>query len=483
MHDNRIVTSVIRGSGVTVIDNFVDASFDLKQKIMLGRRHAGDSICAPMAGVYADLLLAVEDFRKRKENNDKETEGKTRLLFFDSKGTGPCRQGQYVEVHKLLLYQTKKGNNNGDSCGTGDEKNISDFLKLMISREANGYNFGIDEWVYIQSFQGLIMQGIFNSILLKAGEVCLNIDEFDEFYNDYLQLKEDIYKRMESSLKPRKISLKLNELTGYFPPLLEVGFKALLYGVYHNNGYRKILKSFSSKWFSAERQDHNVKLKIHIDGEIYLRIAQFEDVFREIVDAIGFGSFKADCSPMWTYFELILENAIEENRQQIRLLELNLNGNAEKAKAVKTEIEHANQRIRRFESVKKILRKLFVGPLYSAAGIDMPHDIKYILKKAQALNQHLKPEGELPLYLGETINKIEEGVDLVLNVAPENCMVAAMGQALSQPIQNHTGKNSRIQDLFSLNGEINKEKLQIAVLRTVGPEKYYTKIQKQVYSF
>jgi len=483
MHDNRIVTSVFRGAGITTIDNFVDADFDIKQKIMLGRRYTGDSICAPMAGVFADILLAVEDFKKRKSENDPVINGKSRLLFFDSKGTGPCRQGQYVEVHKLLLYQKNKnkqsanGSLNGNGSCSGPDKTMSDFLKLMVSREENGYDPGLEEWALIQSFQGLIMQGIFNSILLKSGQVCQNLNEFEEFKKDYLQLKNDIYDRMELSIKPKKMALKMTNLLSEMPGPIVLMLKTMVYGVHNNNGYRKLLKKFSAKWFSKERLNHKTKLKVHIEGEFYMRIAQFEDIFKELIDAIGFGSFKADCSPMWTYFEYSLENTITESKENMALKSAEL-GRCKESKIKKViinEIESLQKKINYLNVVKKVFRSLFIEPLYKAAVIDIPHETSHILEKSRQLNKNLKPEGELPLYVGEAISKIEDGIDLFLNVSPESCMVSAMGQSFTAPIHKLTGKNTRIQDLFSINGEINREKLQLSILRTLGPEKYYTK--------
>ena len=78
-------------------------------------------------------------------------------------------------------------------------------------------------------------------------------------------------------------------------------------------------------------------------------------------------------------------------------------------------------------------------------------------------------------YVGATISEINEGTDLILNVAPEGCMVASMGEMLNpkmmELIQN---KNARIQHLSTTEGEVNEELLQLSLLKLLGPEKYYS---------
>ena len=87
-----------------------------------------------------------------------------------------------------------------------------------------------------------------------------------------------------------------------------------------------------------------------------------------------------------------------------------------------------------------------------------------------------KPFGELSPYIGSTISQLNNGTDLVLNVAPEGCMVASMGEMLNPKImQCVNDKNKRIQHLFTTEGEVNKDLLQLSLLKTLGIEKYYSK--------
>ncbi|MBU2522758.1 MAG: hypothetical protein KKE23_00510 [Nanoarchaeota archaeon] len=461
LHENRTITSVFRGAGITAIDNYEDESYDLRKKVMLGRKHVGDSVCAPFAAAYADILLAVEDFIERKKRNDPLVKDKIRILIFDNKGTGPCRQGQYCELHKMFLH--KKFGRTKDS----------ETIKLMVAHENKGYNVGIEEWVLIQSFQGLILQGILHSILLKAGHVCRSCKEYEEFMSDYMGLKKNIFKIMEESIKPDPLMLNITNSLGK-SKIAATAAKYFCYGLYNNNGYRKLLKNFSLKWLNAEKQKHKPKISIHIEGEAYMRAAQAEEIFKEIIDSLGFGSFELTYSPIWCYLELLLELGRLNMEEDIILSKELLDGcNDKKEKDNLTgQIKDRKKKIFLLTFLKKILRKIFINPLYSAAKIEAPHDTAKILEKARKLNYYLKPHGELLPYIGEAIARAEEGVDLFLNVAPESCMVSSMSQAFTEPIKNLTGKDTRIQDLFSLNGEVNREKLQLALLKTLGPERF-----------
>ena len=115
------------------------------------------------------------------------------------------------------------------------------------------------------------------------------------------------------------------------------------------------------------------------------------------------------------------------------------------------------------------------GPLYNAAGLEMPHKMKKIIAEAEPVLPTFKPCGELVPYVGETILRLNEGTDLVLNVAPEGCMVSSMGAILStKMLQSVKNNNALIQHLFSTEGELNEDLLRLSLLKILGPEKYYS---------
>ncbi len=458
LDDNRGVLSVFRASGLVVFDNYEDESYDLEKKIKFGRKYAGDSVCAPLAGVFADMVLAVEDFKRRKKENDPLVKGKTRILVFDNKGTGPCRQGQYFEMHKFLLNQ-KFGCNS--SCQKSNIDSFEPQIKIMVGHERDNYNVGLDEWALIQSFQGLILQGVLHSMLLKYGANCSNFEQYKEFYQDYLKLKKDIYKILEEKTKPSDFALKsitkINQKSSYAGAVS----KYLGYGLYRNNGLRTILKRFSKKWNSLQQNQAKDKFKIHIEGEAYMRAAQVQDIFNALVDSIGFQTFEVNYSPLWSYMELIIEYNILDIQEKITLSK------------DKLEIKKLQAALSRLRLVIRILRNVLAKPLYNAGQIDMPDNMGKVLNHTKTLLPSLKPRGELPPYVGEAILKINEGIDLFLNVAPEGCMVSSMGQLFGHSILEISQNNARIQDLFSLNGEVNFEQLQTAILKSMGPDKYY----------
>jgi predicted nucleotide-binding protein (sugar kinase/HSP70/actin superfamily) len=120
-------------------------------------------------------------------------------------------------------------------------------------------------------------------------------------------------------------------------------------------------------------------------------------------------------------------------------------------------------------------RKVLAAPLYRAAGIEMPHPIKSLFSTARAVIPTLKPTGELVPYIGEVITQLKEGTDLILNIAPEGCMVASMGELLNPGINKLAdNKNARIQHLFTADGEVNEELLRLSLLKLLGPEGYYS---------
>ncbi|UCG78019.1 MAG: hypothetical protein JSV21_10725 [Nitrospirota bacterium] len=448
LHDNRTVAAGMRASGITVIDNYDDKTYDIEALIRLGRKYCGDAVCAPMAGVFADIILALEDFERRKEAGDPLVNGKKRVVVFDNKGSGPCRQGQYYEQHKLICHKMY-GNN-----GKGQQ------LKLLISRESKGFNIGLDEWALIQCYHGFILQGLLHQILMK-GANCRDSEEYSKFYDDYLRMKQDVITALESS-RPHPTKLRIAKLSS------KLGLGALAkywaYGLYNNNGIRKILSDFSSRW----NRNGKKKISIFVEGEAYMRVAQIEDVFNNIVDSIGFGSFEMNYSPLWLYLELISEFAILDTEEAIDRMRWKDPYDPGIKKGIRT--------IRTMKRLIKYFRKIMVKPLYKAAGIKVPDPVTEVLNNARKLIPSIKPRGELSAYVGEAIHKVDHDVDLFLNIAPEGCLVSCMGEAMGLPIKDLTKTNSQIQGLFSLNGEVNEDSLRLALLKTLGPEKYYSSV-------
>jgi predicted nucleotide-binding protein (sugar kinase/HSP70/actin superfamily) len=81
-----------------------------------------------------------------------------------------------------------------------------------------------------------------------------------------------------------------------------------------------------------------------------------------------------------------------------------------------------------------------------------------------------KPYGELVPFVGEAVLKCREGVDLILNVAPQGCMVSGMGEMLIPSIMEEGGGRgmTTIASLFSRDGEVDEEQLRLALLRSLG---------------
>jgi hypothetical protein len=199
-----------------------------------------------------------------------------------------------------------------------------------------------------------------------------------------------------------------------------------------------------------------------------MRGAQFEDIFDLTVDAIGFGSFEMDYSPLWLYLELVAEIEMLDRRERIDLLKWTRPDDPGIPEGLR-EIDAISGLIRQFRSV-------MVEPLYRAAGLKPPDTVSAVLRTTRDLLPSMKPFGELPAYVGEAIHKSRNGTDLFLNVAPEGCMVGSMGTAMGLPIRNLTHTKTQLQGLFSLNGEVDNDSLRLAILKTLGPEKYYSPV-------
>lgn len=477
MQDNRTLTSVMRAAGITCIDNFDDEQYDLQSIIKRGREITGDSVCAPLAGVaYDSIYGAVDVIAKLARENDPRLRGKTRIYIFNIKGSGPCRQGQYYELHRLLMHKNIDNILQKATLENAEFSFENLIMKYLIGTEENKYNFGLPEWAAIQAFHGGIMQGVLHHLYLQIGARCRDNAEFSAFTRDFRAFKEEIFQILENTTPLPGIQT-LAEKTKRFE-----SFQTLLqyfgYGLYRNNGLRTALKRFTQKWArpTSGKADHSKRLKIFVEGEAYMRAAQIEELFKNIVDLIGFKAFEMNYSPLWCYLEYMLEYDIMVAENEIAQCQNQMifTTDPDAKKTLFRKIEEQRKTIAARQNGVDKLRNILAAPLYKAAGLTMPHPMRKVLEAARPVLPKLKPEGELGPYTGEAVLRLREGTDLFLNIAPEGCMVASMGEILTPAIMDAVkGCRGRIQTLISHNGEIDAETLRMAILKIIGPEKFY----------
>lgn len=459
--DNRVLTSTLRGAGFTCIDNYTE-DFDLQNLIRIGRKAVGDAVCAPMAGVYGDMLRATADFTRRKAENDPLLAGKTRLLFFNNAGTGPCRQGQYVEVHKLMLHRNRTQNSikeQEDKCQSG----LDGVLRFLVARESAGYNFGLEEWSLLRLYQGAILQGVLQEMLYTGGANCRDYAEYQLFLTDYRRMKEEVFAALESFSGPGVLGRTAVKLLG--TPAKYFAYRL------HGRDLAAPLKQFAARWINGKESAKNL-LSVHVTGEVYMRVAQAEDVFRALLATLGFRRFRLEVAPVWGYLEYLVEEAAEDAREAAAMAEARLarNGSSNEAVSALTNARHKLQHINR---LRWMLRNLLAKPLYEAAGIPMPKPAAKAMAAAKEVLPTLRPIGELGPYVGEVLMGLREGHDVFLNVAPTGCMVSTMGQVISPRLRQAAGGEGRIQHLFSADGEVNSETLALAMLKRLGPQGFF----------
>jgi activator of 2-hydroxyglutaryl-CoA dehydratase/predicted nucleotide-binding protein (sugar kinase/HSP70/actin superfamily) len=477
LSDNRVVTSVFRAAGITTIDNYDDDSYDLSEKVKTGRKYAGDTVCLPLSAVYADMISAIRDFIEKKKNNDPVVAGKSRILVFMNGGDGPCRLGQYVDVLKLLLFKNIK-----QITGSGSEKLNPDYpVKILInltsSLSTENPAYYIEEWVGIIGFEAVILQAVMHTLFMESAVLCKDSEEYGRLYADFLRLKHEIYYILENKTRPGKAAIRVVKYIEKNTPKLGGPAKYFGYKLYRSSGLRGPLKRFSKKWLKKERKNPDT-FRVYVDGEVYVRVAQIEELFKILIDEFGFRSFNIDHTPVWAFLEYIVENRILVKKDEIRKKEDALRfAVTEKQKLTLTgEIENLKKDIHDSKSTVSNLRNIFAGPLYKAAGLNMPHSMEHILHEAEPVLPSLKPHGELAPYVGEAIIQLRSGTDIFINAAPEGCMVSSMGEILTPKILETAGNpGGRIQHLFSTDGEINEELLFMAFLKKLGPERYYRK--------
>jgi len=484
--DNRVLTSVLRAAGYTCIDNFDDAAFDPEERITLGRRYAGDAICAPMAGAFGDSILAVREFVRRKDAG--ELDGKSRLLIFSNKGKGPCRQGQYHEAYQLLLHREKRKVRR-PGASESPLKDVS--IKFLTARESNGFDIGLPEWALLQSFQGIVVKGVLGAMFLTGGAACGSRAEFLRFQREFRELKREVYGLLERT-RPSRLSRTMVRAAEGVDRLVEGAARAVPfapirraarrlrvakvarffgYGFHHNNGLRTALRRFSARWIRGG-SGRSGRVRIHLDGEVYARVVLSEGIFAAVADAIGFGSFEMSLAPLWSYLEYMPEESIREIEEETLSLgeELEFTEDAGRRSAIVDRIRECRIEIEGLKETVATLRGRIVGPLYRAAGLAAPHPVEDALRDAEEIFPTGKPYGELLPYVGDSIRQLRAGTDLILNVAPAGCMVATMGGISHPLIRNHVRNSpARIQTILTQNGELDAEAVEFALLRRMGP--------------
>ena len=465
--DNRVLTATLRGAGYTCIDNYDEREYDLARLVRAGRRTAGDAMCAPLAAVYADLERAIDDFARRRREGDPLVAGKRRLLYFDNKGPGPCRQGQYFDAHRLLFHRSsRRGRQSAAEAGRCPAMPDSTTVQFLVGLETKGYDIGIEEWVLARSHQGTVLHGVLQSLLFAGGASCRDYAEYETFMADFRALKQELYRAQEAFRGPGPATASALRKLGKVAcvgPLL----KYFAYGL-SGRGLVKPLRRFADKWIKDRAHQEN-RFRIALTGEVYMRASQGEEIFRLLLANLGFRRFELEYTPVWNYLDYGLEEAQEIERDRIGRLSAGAAG-PERRRALRG----ARARIRATRMLKVVLRDLVAGPLYRAARLAMPIAAGSAMSVTRELLPTLRPLSEIATYAGEAIGELRHGSDLVLNVAPNGCMVATMGEALTPAITHAAGnKRGRVQHLFSADGDVNQELLTLALLKAMGPERYY----------
>ncbi|MEZ5543174.1 MAG: acyl-CoA dehydratase activase-related protein [Pseudomonadota bacterium] len=461
LSDNRPLCAVLRGAGFTCIDNYDDDTYNLPELVKRGRRAAGDAVCTPLASMYADLLRAREDFVRRSQAGDPRVAGKQRLLFFDSQGAGPCRQGQYPHVHRLLYYQAARVGDgaaaDNPACNALPGGGI---IQLLVGKENEGYDAGFDEWVLLRAYQGVILQGVLHGLLFRGGALCRDYAEYRRFLADYRALKQEIYRRLESFHGPGPTGRRLLQTAGG-KLVFGMPLRYLLYRL-HGREFNAPLRRFADTWI-ASRPPPADPLKICITGEGYMRVSQAEDIFRILLATVGFRRFSLELTPLMSFLEYLLDEA-----------ELNSRAAIDVAGSDAAALGREKTRLRRIRLLRVVLRQVLARPLYRAARLARPGARARRVENAQVRLPPQRPLGELAPYVGEALTELRHGVDVLLNVGPNGCMVSSMGEVLTPRIVEAAGAaKGRIQNLFSADGDVNEELLTLVVLKAMGPERFY----------
>ena len=207
-----------------------------------------------------------------------------------------------------------------------------------------------------------------------------------------------------------------------------------------------------------------------------MRVSQAEDIFRTLLATLGFRRFTLHLTPLMSFLEYLLDEAELNSRSS---LEVATAGSRRKGASADPQndaiiLREAKHTLRMIKWLRFMLRHVLARPLYQAARLDMPVSSAGMISASKELLPTLRPRGELAPYVGEALTELRHGVDVLLNVGPTGCMVASMGEVLTPRIMQVAGAVSgRIQTLFSADGDVNEELLTLAVLKAMGPDRYY----------
>ncbi|PKN20554.1 MAG: hypothetical protein CVU71_01825 [Deltaproteobacteria bacterium HGW-Deltaproteobacteria-6] len=467
LSDNRVMTAFARGLGFAAIDNYIEEDFDMEEKGRLGRRYVGNDVCLPLAAVFADMLLAIEDFMKRQKADDPLVRDKSRIILFMNGGDGPCRLGQYIQVFKLAFFKTFGSSRVSDATGSGlvNIRLLENLSSSIAGR--NDYSSVVEPWVGILGYQAVVVHGLCHSMLFAAAANCRDEKTYDAMISDYRQLQQNIRDQVEFKARPNSIAQQTVNLISRQYPALAPAAKYLGYGLWRNFGLRKIIRQFAGSWIlpglKNHKQDQSL-MRIHLDGEIYMRTSQSGEILRLLLQYLGFGSFAMTMTPTWSFFEAVLHTRILTAQERIADLDNAGDGNdlsvAAEKKIQQMIIHEAGNTISN-------LRNVLARPLYDAAGVTMPHPMRDVYQAASAVIPTAKPYGELVPFVGEAILRCRENVDLILNLSPEGCMVSGMGEMLIPSITAQAGPTNRtaVVSIFSRDGEVQEEQLSLALLK------------------
>jgi activator of 2-hydroxyglutaryl-CoA dehydratase/predicted nucleotide-binding protein (sugar kinase/HSP70/actin superfamily) len=463
--DNRSLTAVLRSAGFDCLENYSD-QYSLQALIERGRAVAGDAVCAPLAAVYGDVLNAIRTFQAVRET-DAGFQDKRRLLIFNNKGLGPCRQGQYVEIHKLFLAQgghLQKGESDGEQ--------LDQFVQFLVAHENEGFKTVFPEWVYLRGIQATVLQGVLHQLLADGSARCRDQREYSDFLQAYERLKQDLYHRIERHSAPSAWTERCTAVAAFVPSVGRL-VRSYVLGL-RGRHLTAALADFRKRWCSFPLSPG--RIKIHIDGEAYMRTAQFEALHQGLQELLGIGRFHLTYTPLWSFLEYKLAGMMMRASEGIAESRVELIRGGDSG-FLRKRRKFLHRKRKRYFSIKVahfFLRKVLAAPLYRAAGITMPESMTRVLAMARSIIPTGRPGGELVPYVGEAALKLEEGYDLILNIAPEGCMVSSMGEVITPAIyQAFPEAEGKIQPLFSQQGDVDHEKLEQALLQALGPERLY----------
>lgn len=447
--DNRFVTSVLRSAGYTCIDNYDDVHYDLPQAIRQGREMAGESVCAPLAAVYGDVLRAVEDFKWRRAAGDPQVQGKRRVVVFNNKGLGPCRQGQYVETHKLFQLRRQGGADIDDEVS----------FRFLVGHESRGFDVGLGKGLLLRAIQGAVLQGVAYQLYFDAAVHCRGQDDYRRLVGEYRALKQALF-RLQELYPPRGAGGWLGAVGRFLR---------------HRGQIKRLLRAFSARWLADGAATGQGNIAIHVDGETYMRVAQVEGLFHGLLGSLGFDRFRFSHAPLWCFLDYKMAGILMRSRETAADLRYRLRHTGDRGTRAALRRSRRRKLLQwtRMRLIYALFRGYLVAPLYRAARVEMPEPMTTALQRARRLIPTRRPGGELVPYVGEALGKLEDGFDLVFNVAPEGCMVSTMGEAMAPRIVQGAGNRGHIQPVFSAQGDLDEENIALAVLKAVGPQRLY----------